>query len=223
MNDVVHISLRPSPEQILKLESLQALFSEACNALTPLVQSTRCWNRVALHHQAYRALREKFPQLGSQMACNAIYSVSRMSRVVYQHPRSPWNIVRLGERPLPLLQFLPASPVYFDRHTLSLKEGRLSMYTLDGRIHFHIDLRQEDAARFEREKLREIVLARQGDGYRLSFYFSASSGDEDEGRVSADLPEYLLVREREDVAVAEPAGRDVAGASARKASETHGN
>jgi hypothetical protein len=43
---------------------------------------------------AYKPLRERFPQLGSQMACNVIYSVSRAARHVYQHPSSPYNVAR---------------------------------------------------------------------------------------------------------------------------------
>lgn len=197
MNFTLCISLNTSPEQMAKLQALQAAFAEVCNALAPIVQATRCWNRVTLHHLAYRSLRERFPNLGSQMVCNAIYSVSRTCRIVLQHPASPWEITKLGERPLPLLRFLANSPVYFDRHTLSLKDGRLSMYTLDGRMRFHIELKAEDEARFHHEKLREIVLQNAPQGYQLSFRFSpaadgeaAAATDETDGH----LPEYLVVK-----------------------------
>lgn len=197
MNSTLHVLLNTSAEQLARLSALQAAFAQVCNALAPIVQKTRCWNRVALHHLAYHALREQFPQMGSQMVCNAIYSVSRMCRVVLQHPGSPWNIAKLGDRPLPLLQFRPNAPVYFDRHTLSLKEGRLSMYTLDGRMHFDINLQAADEARFHNEKLREIVLGSTQNGFHLSFNFSAVQEDEplvaSTGDV-AELPEYLLVK-----------------------------
>jgi hypothetical protein len=199
MNSTLHVQLTATAEQVARLSALQAAFAQVCNALAPIVQKTRCWNRVALHHLAYRGLREEFPQMGSQMVCNAIYSVSRMCRIVLQHPDSPWNIARLGDRPLPLIQFLPGSPVYFDRHTLSLKDGRLSMYTLDGRMHFDINLRPEDEVRFHNEKLREILLGRTPHGFRLSFNFSATQDEEDaqpaaDAQTSAELPEYLLVK-----------------------------
>jgi hypothetical protein len=198
MNFTLHIQLNTSAEQFARLQALQASFSDACNALAPIVQQTRCWNRVTLHHLAYRALREKFPQMGSQMVCNAIYSVSRMSRIVFQHPNSPWNIAKLGERTLPLLQFSPSAPVYFDRHTLSVKAGRLSMYTLDGRMHFDLNLAPEDEARFHNEKLREIVLSNHQNGYRLSFHFSPTQDADTQATATtedaAELPEYLLVK-----------------------------
>ena len=105
MDAILRIPLNASPEQAQRLQALQQGFARLCNALAPLVQSTRVWNRVALHHLAYRQLREQFPDMGSQMVCNAIYSVSRTCRAVFQHPDSPLHLDKLGERPLPLLRF----------------------------------------------------------------------------------------------------------------------
>src|SRR3569832_2038024 len=105
MNSTLRVPLKTSPEEAAKLRQLQLAFATACNALAPIVQKTRVWNRVALHHMAYKPLREQFPQMGSQMVCNAIYSVSRHSRVLYQSPSSPFNLAKLGDTPLPLLHF----------------------------------------------------------------------------------------------------------------------
>lgn len=199
MNSVVPIFLLASPEQAARLAALQAVFAELCNALAPIVQQTRCWNRVGLHHLAYRGLRERFPQIGSQMVCNAIYSVSRTCRLVLQHPASPMNVAKFPDRPLPLLRFLPSAPVYFDRHTLSIKGGQLSMYTLDGRMKFQLDLKPEDVLRFEQQKLREIVLANTAQGYCLSFCFAVDEvlEDADESLATthgvAEFPEYVVV------------------------------
>lgn len=178
------------------MQALQTAFAEVCNALAPVVQQTRCWNRVALHHLAYHGLRERFPQMGSQMVCNAIYSVSRAYRLVLQHPASPWNVAKHPEKAIPQVNFLADSPVYFDRHTLSLKDGQLSMYTLDGRMRFQLELKAEDLARFRQDKLREIVLAKTAQGYQLSFWLSPVGEQEDAGTAAAssgELPEYLVV------------------------------
>ncbi len=200
MTQLLRITLAPTPEQFERLCLLQAEFARVCNALAPTVRDTRCWNRVALHHMAYKALREQFPAMGSQMVCNAIYAVSRSSRLVYQHPSSPFNVARMGERALPLLRFLETSPVYFDRHTLSVKEGRLSMYTLDGRMRFHLALGPADEAAFHGSKLREVVLAREaGDAFVLSFWLGEAdvpppAEDGAEGGLN-EIPEYLMVEE----------------------------
>jgi hypothetical protein len=178
MNSLVKIRLNTTPEQSARLMALQRQFAQVCNSLVPLVRETRVWNRVALHHMAYRGLRERFPAIGSQMVCNAIYSVSRSCRLVFQTLGSPFHISRLGDRPLPLMRFLDSSPVYFDRHTLSLKDGQVSMYTLDGRMRFELALQASDADAFHNHKLSEIILQLEADAYFLSFRFGEVPGAE---------------------------------------------
>jgi len=199
MNFILRIPLNTEPEQLARLQALQVAFAQVCNALAPTVQQTRVWNRVALHHLTYHSLRERFPDMGSQMVCNAIYSVSRTCRMVFQHPQSPFNLTRLGSKPLPLLRFADTCPVYFDRHTLSVKGGQLSMYTLDGRIRFALALQPADEANFNEKKLREIVLSNRPDGtYELSFLFSDGLDDEAaefNPANRAEVPEYVMVEE----------------------------
>jgi len=207
MKNVLRIPLNTTPEQLDRLLALQRVFAQVCNVLAPVVAQTRVWNRVALHHLMYRTVRERFPELGSQMVCNAIYSVSRTCRVVYQSPGSPFNLARLGDKPLPLLRFSDMCPVYFDRHTLSVKNGQLSMFTLDGRMRFALVLQAQAEAQFKEQKLFEIVMARQADGlFALSFVFGDEQGAQP-GAVlqepsaatvesaGSDLPEYVLVEE----------------------------
>lgn len=199
MNFMLRIPLNTTPEQLARLQALQVAFARVCNALAPIVQQTKVWNRVALHHLMYRNLRDRFPEMGSQMVCNAIYSVSRTCRVVFQHPQSPFNLARLGDKPLPLLRFSDNCPVYFDRHTLSVKAGQLSMYTLDGRMRFALALQPADEANFNEKKLREIVLSNRLDSkFELSFLFS--DGQEDDAPLpsmssGAEVPEYVMVEE----------------------------
>ena len=206
MNSVLRIPLDASPEQVARLQALQSGFAQVCNALAPLVQQTRVWNRVALHHLAYRQLREAFPQMGSQMVCNAIYSVSRTCRLVFQSPSSPLHLDKLGDRPLPLLRFGANSPVYFDRHTLSIKAGQLSMFTLDGRMRFELALAPEVQQRFAQQKLREVVL-QQGQAsasgvpsFALVFLLVDHQQEQDGASAlplpqPGELPEYVMVDE----------------------------
>ncbi len=199
MNFSLRIVLNTTPEQLERLMALQAAFATVCNSLAPTVQQTRVWNRVALHHLTYRSMRERFPELGSQMVCNAIYSVSRTSRLIFQHPQSPFNLAKLAGRPLPLLRFSDSCPVYFDRHTLSVRDGQLSMFTLDGRMRFALALQPADEANFNEKKLREIALSRQLDGqFALSFLFSEGADEslsDVTGPTDAEIPEYVMVEE----------------------------
>ena len=192
MNSVTHIPLTATPEQHARLLALQKAFAQVCNAMSPVVQQTRCWNRVALHHMVYKSLRARFPAMGSQMVCNAIYSVSRTCRLVFQHPTSPFNLVRLAGKPLPLLRFDDNCPVYFDRHTLSVKAGQLSMYTLDGRMRFELALKPDDEAKFHHMKLQEIVLSRRRDSpFELTFSFVDATAA-DPGPAASQGPELAL-------------------------------
>ena len=193
MKKRLRIALTPDAAQRQRLQALQQAFAAACNLIAPMAQQTRCWNRVALHHMAYRSLRDKHPELGSQMACNAIYSVSRTCRAVYQNPKSPFHHSRFGGKTLPLVTFKPEAPVFFDRHTLSIKAGEASMYTLDGRMRFRLGLTPEDEQRFRNDKLREIVLGSASGHYALSFFFSEGENPDAPEDTSTDLPEYVIV------------------------------
>ena len=171
MKFAVRIPLAAEPAQLQQLLELQEEFTKACNAISPTVVSHRCWNRVTLHHLTYKQLRDQFPRLGSQMACNAIYAVCRAARIVYQHPDSPFNLTALGVRPLPRMQFTANSPVYFDRHTLSLRENQVSIYTQDGRIKLGVTIDPDVTRRFRQERVREIVLNTKAGEFGLSFVF----------------------------------------------------
>lgn len=196
MESKITVRLNLSDEQRARMEELQAVFAEACNSLGPIVVKTRCWNRVGLHHLAYRLLRERFPRLGAQMACNAIYSVSRACRKIYQNPASQWFVGKQSEQGLPLISFSPRAPVFFDRHTLSLKDGQLSMFTLDGRLRFKINITPQIEQRFMNEKLKEIKLSSDKDDYMLTFNMAEQDAADQEA--DAEMPEYLLVSGAQD-------------------------
>lgn len=220
MNSFLEIPLVITPEQAEQLAALQSGFAAACNAIAPVAQAHHCWNRVALHHLTYRDIRQRFPQLGSQMACNAIYSVCRTYRQLLSHPESPWNLEKNPRASLPLLRFQDDAPVYFDRHTLSLRKGQLSMFTLDGRMRFQVDLSLEVQERFVHQRLREIILKRVQERMVLQFWFTTESsvgedsprleqGAAKDGTISAsDLPEYVLALAAEEAGPGFPLSSD---------------
>lgn len=210
MNSQVRLRLNTTPEQSARLRALQIAFAEVCNALVPTVRETRIWNRVTLHHMTYKDLRERFPAVGSQMVCNAIYSVSRSCRMVFQTPGSPFHLSILGDKPLPMMRFMDTSPVYFDRHTLSLKSGQVSMYTLDGRMRFQLTLQPEDEAAFHQRKLFEIILKRSGDAYFLNFRFGDATGAENVLLSAVPAPSHL---QAQAVTAAPANGRTVLSAT----------
>lgn len=169
------IRLNLAPLQALRIAALQERFAQACNFLSAVVAQSRCWNRVALHHMTYKLLRDRYPELGSQMACNVIYSVCKAARQIYQDRNGQYYFEHFKDRPLPLIRFKKFGAVYFDRHTLSLKKNAVSLFTLDGRLKFDLGITDKIQEKFTNEKLREIVLTKDLTGYQLSFHFERYS------------------------------------------------
>lgn len=208
VTDSFQLVLNTSDEQLMRLLQLQTGFASVCNAIAPFVSEQQCWNRVTLHHLKYKELRAKYPEMGSQMVCNAIYAVSKISKLVYQHPSSPYNIKALRGRKLPTVRFSDTCPVYFDSHTLSVNNQHLSMFTMDGRIKFELVLTPRQRELISVRKLQEITLSRGEDGkFMLSFYFERPEavGYKSTVDLKADascrsgqpisLPEYVGVEE----------------------------
>lgn len=128
MNRTISLRLTTAPEQSEALTSIATAFSDACNAIVPFVVENRCWNRVALHHFSYYAVRDDLPALGSQMVCNAIGRVSGSYMTLKSNKGIPKN------KPVPTISFRPTS-VDYDKRTYTLKpDDRLSLFTLSGRI-----------------------------------------------------------------------------------------
>ena len=177
MNNRIQITLGVNEAIRVRLDSLRQEFAKACNWIAPIAQRNHCWNRVTLHHLTYHGLREAFPDLGAQMACNAIYSVCRSYRLILDHPQSPLFGQKIAHGQLPIIHFLDNSPVYFDRHTLSLNKNILSLFTLEGRMRFQVTLSEADERRFRMEKLQEIQLIIQGQEYFLNMHFIQEQQD----------------------------------------------
>lgn len=171
------VKLNLQPEQYLQLRKLQLSFVDVCNAIIPTVKQNQCWNRVALHHMVYHHMRERFPHIGSQMICNAIYSVCRVAKQLFQNPDSLWYL-KSDETRFPRIVFKPDFPVFLDRHTLNFKGDQVSIYTLNGRMRFDLNLSQRNICQFKDEKLVEIRLVHDASEYSLHFYFAEEGTSE---------------------------------------------
>ncbi len=98
-----------------------------CNQIVPIATTSRCANRVALHHLSYYAVRELHPSLGSQMACSVVKAVADAFKAFFaSNPKK-----RDGE--WDLLAFKKGS-VHYDARTYSMKGGVLSLFTLSDHI-----------------------------------------------------------------------------------------
>lgn len=133
----ISIKLDTTTEQSERLLALQSAYADACNALVLAVIENRCWNRVALHKLSYYDIRAN-SLLGSQMVCNAIFSVCKAYK-------AQTALKRITET-VPAVSFSRSS-VHFDKRTYSIGEKSLSLYTLSGRVNVPMILGEFQRAR----------------------------------------------------------------------------
>ncbi len=171
MNKFLQLKLAVNAEQSLRLLDLQKTFALACDETAKFVIQSRSWHRVTLHHLAYKSIREQFPSLGSQMVCNAIHTVSRACKEIFQDPQSRWADYAKTGKQFPQLKFSESLPVFFDKHTLAFKKNALSIYTLDGRMHIQINLSEEIEKKIRNEKIKELSMVRLNGTFFLRFVF----------------------------------------------------
>ncbi len=116
MKRTVSIRLDTTPEQDKELFQLEEAYNCARNQIVPDVIANRCWNRVALHKLVYSKIRKTSP-LGSQMVCNAIYSVCK----AYQAKSI------LSKEEIPQICFRKGRSVHFDKRTYTIKNETISL------------------------------------------------------------------------------------------------
>lgn len=151
----IAIRLRPRSEQAASLLALREAFVAACNAVSRIACENRCTNRVRLHHLAYYRLREQFPQLGSQMTCNAIAAAAHSLKA---H--------RANGREYTVVTFMPTAAVHVDARTYCMRDGSVSIYTLDGRAQIAFCMGEFQRSYLQRGTIREAELVhRRGRWY----------------------------------------------------------
>jgi hypothetical protein len=162
---IIKILIKPNEVAAEKISKLQQVFSDACNEISEVAAANKCWGRAALHHLSYHTMRERYSTLGSQMLCNAIYAVTRAYKIVREKQPQQFNVKTENLK----VAFTPASPVFFDKNTLSLSKKKLSLFTMDGRLIFNVDIKDDIQRRFMTGKLKEITLKTEDENYALSF------------------------------------------------------
>jgi IS605 OrfB family transposase len=143
----IAIKLTLSEIEQQAFQRLATQFSAACNFVGQIAFQAKERNRVKLHHLAYYALREKFPELGAQMVCNAIAKTAQALRAL-KEPKE--------------LLFKRGCSVHFDKRTYSLKGQSLSLFTLEKRLRCLIELSSFHKNFLEQGKAREAELVRRG-------------------------------------------------------------
>jgi putative transposase len=153
MKRTISLNLELSLEQMQASDELQQVFSQACNIVADIAQESQEYNRVRLHHLVYRTLREKYPELGSQMACNAIAKVAHAYKAL-KHKKE--------------IRFKETASVHFDKRTYSLKGSWLSLFTLKGRIKCQFQIGELQQKYLREGQPKEAELVRKGKSWFLN-------------------------------------------------------
>ena len=147
MKRTVSLKLNVSGTDLQALCELQEHFSNACNYVAVIALEKKESNRIRLHHLSYYQLKANFPQLGSQMSCNAIAKTAQALKAL----KKPRKIL-----------FRKRISVHFDKRTYSLKNGILSLFTLRGRVQLPLKISPFHAHYLELGKIKEAELVRKG-------------------------------------------------------------
>lgn len=170
MKSIVTIKLQCNEENAAKLGALHGVFTSVCREITTYAAEANCWNRVNLHHLTYHRIRRSYPLLGSQMTCNAIYSVSKMAKEKIENEKKYKR--KIDGKEIVEHIYQNKIEIYFDRHTLSIKNKALSLFTMEGRIKFKVNIDEETELKINKNKLKEIILTELGGNYILTFEFN---------------------------------------------------
>ena len=150
------ISLNLDETGLKRLSALQARFAQACLATYEVALANNCFSRVALHHLAYKHVREAFADLGAQLVSNAIYVVSAA--------------MKGGSDKLKPESFSQTMPVVLDRRTVSLTNGQLSIFTLEGRLKIQIRINPKVEQTIRNSTLKEALLECRDARFFLTFF-----------------------------------------------------
>ena len=146
MKRTISIKLNITTDKNIALLELQKRFTHACNLVAEIAEQEKESNRIRLHYLAYYKLRKQFPELGSQMSCNAIAKVAHALTALKKKKK---------------LVFKESSSIHFDKRTYSLKEYILSLFTLQGRIRLALELCLFHIPYLEKGAIKEAELVRR--------------------------------------------------------------
>lgn len=125
------IRVEVSPEQSQTLSDTCAAYLDCCNMVSETVWEHRTISQKMLHQLVYRKLRDEY-HVGAQMACSSMRRVIGNYRTIKEMHGSPWAASQPEYRSL-------GYDLVWNRDYSILKDGRLSINTLDGRIKVPVD------------------------------------------------------------------------------------
>ena len=125
------VRIKVSPDQSQVISDTCAAYLDCCNMVSKVAWEHRTISRKTLHQLVYRRLRDEY-HVGAQMACSSIRCVIGNYRTIKEVHGSPWATSQPNYRS-------SGYDLLWNRDYSILKDGRLSVSTLDGRIKLPVD------------------------------------------------------------------------------------
>lgn len=120
------VRVEVSPDQSRVFSDTCAAYLDCCNMVSKTAWEHKTLSQKALHQLAYRRLRDEC-HMGAQMACSSMNRVIGNYRTIKEMHGSPWATSRPEYHS-------PGYDLVWNRDYSILKDGRLSVNTLEGRI-----------------------------------------------------------------------------------------
>lgn len=120
------VRVEVSPDQSRVLSDTCAAYLDCCNMVSKTAWGHKMLSQKALHQLVYRRLRDEC-HVGAQMACSSMNRVIGNYRAIKEMHGSPWATSRPEYHS-------PGYDLVWNRDYSILKDGRLSVNTLEGRI-----------------------------------------------------------------------------------------
>ena len=125
------VRIKVSPDQSKTLSDTCAVYLECCNMVSKVAWEYRTISQKTLHQLVYRRLRDEY-KVKAQMAQSSLTRVIGNYRTIKEMHGSPWATGRPEYRS-------PGYDLVWNRDYSILKDGRLSVSTLSGRIKLPVD------------------------------------------------------------------------------------
>lgn len=145
------LKLLPTPEQRkLLLETLERA-NEACNSISQTAWDTQTYRQYDLHKLVYYDVRERFG-LSAQMTVRLEAKVA-----------DAYKLDRKTQR-----TFKPHGAISYDSRILSYKDGRVSIWTLQGRQHMNYTTGERQAELMKHQQGESDLVYIRGEFYLLA-------------------------------------------------------
>ena len=147
MNLIAQVKLLTTPDQVSALKRTLETANAACGYISDLVWEHHCFKRYELQKRFYPKIRQKFPDLSSQVVIRCIAKVTD----AYTHPGHQGKLDRKTKR-----VFKPHGSISYDQRILSWRtkqdEPVVSIWSVEGRLKILFALGPRQKARIEQRR-----------------------------------------------------------------------